>query len=175
MGQVIHLDTPAAAYPTSADALDFAETLLLRAIRGWVADHRRGEPPMPRLCSAMRAAGVHDVALSVNQLMAIRACTAQHPIAVHCLRCPCLSDDEAHLLHAASLVQAGENVLAERALRTALLSAAGAEFVLGPLQGLAELFAKARLFLRRRLVTAARVSPATSISLPSVRGRQFNG
>jgi hypothetical protein len=46
--------------------------------------------------------------------------------------------------------------LAERVLRTTLLSAQGAEFAIVPLTGLGELFAQARLFLcRRRLPTEA--------------------
>ena len=58
-----------------------------------------------------------------------------------------------HLLHAASLAQAGESGLAERALRTALLSSSGAEFALGPLEGLGELFTETRLLFRRRQAT----------------------
>lgn len=59
------------------------------------------------------------------------------------------------------LEPAGRGSLAERVLRTALLSAAGAEFALGPLEGVAELFAEARLLFRRRLVPAT-VEPWTS-------------
>jgi hypothetical protein len=55
------------------------------------------------------------------------------------------------LLHAASLAQAGETPRAERALRHALLSAQGAEFAIGPLEGLATLFTEASLRLRRRV------------------------
>jgi hypothetical protein len=68
--------------------------------------------------------------------MAIIARTTRHPVAIHCPRCPRLSRDEIHLLYVASLVQAGECALAERTLRVALLSASGAEFALGPLEGL---------------------------------------
>src|SRR5262249_15997070 len=75
----------------------------------------------------------------------------RRPIAVHCPLCGAVSDDEKHLLHAASLVQSGPSELAERALRTALLSAPGAEFALGPLEGLGALFAAAGLLFRRRL------------------------
>lgn len=46
-------------------------------------------------------------------------------------------------------MQTGESKMAERALRMALLSAQGAEFALGPLRGLGELFAEAKLLFRR--------------------------
>jgi hypothetical protein len=150
MGQVIRLDTLAAAYPAHVDALDFAETVFLGAVRRWVAEYRAAEDPIPRLCKALDAVRAHDAAFSVDQLMAVVARTARQSVAIHCPRCPHLSDDEMHLLQAASLVQAGEAILAERALRTALLSAAGAEFALGPLEGLAEVFREARLLFRRR-------------------------
>ena len=87
--------------------------------------------------------------------MFVVARSAHRQVAIHCPRCPTLSDDEKHLLNAASLAQAGRSDLAERALRTALLTAQGAEFALGPLEGLAELFAEARLLLRRRRTPAA--------------------
>jgi hypothetical protein len=103
----------------------------------------------------MDTAGVHDAAFSVDRLMAVFVRTARRPIAVRCPRCPGLSEDERHLLHAASLVQAGDRKMAERALRTALLSAQGAEFALGPLQGLGDLFAEAKLLFRRRRPPAA--------------------
>ena len=47
-----------------------------------------------------------------------------------------------------------ESGLAERVLRTALLSAVGAEFALGPLVGLAEPFAGASRSVRRRPVAS---------------------
>jgi hypothetical protein len=61
-----------------------------------------------------------------------------------------LSLDEQYLLVAASLAQTGAAKLAERTLHTALLSALGATFALGPLEGLGELFSRARLLLSRR-------------------------
>jgi hypothetical protein len=150
MGQVIHIVAPSTAYPDSTNELEPAESVLLLAIRWWVADHRQGEDPLPRLCEALRIAGPHDAAFAVDRLMSVVGRTARQPVAIHCPRCPNISGDEQHLLHAASLTQAGHGSLAERVLRTALLSAAGAEFALGPLEGVAELFAEARLLFRRR-------------------------
>ena len=46
--------------------------------------------------------------------------------------------------------QADADPMAEKALRATLLSPQAAEFALGPLEGLAEIFAKARLFLSPR-------------------------
>jgi len=150
MGQIIRLPYASTAYPDSASALDPSEGALLAGIRCWVAGYRERGDPLPDLCQEMDAAGVHDAAFSVDQLMAIFTHAARRPMEVHCPGCPALSDDEKQLLSAASLAQAGECKMAERTLRTTLLSAQGAEFALGPLHGLAELFAEAKLFFRRR-------------------------
>jgi hypothetical protein len=165
MGQVIHLNPPSAAFPTAATALDRAETVFLHALRTWAAAYRSGENPLSRLSEAMDHAGVHDAAFSIDQLMAVIARTVRQPIAIHCPRCPRLSDAEMHLLHAAGLVQTGESSLAERVLRTTLLSAAGAEFALGPVEGLAELFAEAKLFFRKRPITRAAL-PDSAVRSP---------
>ncbi len=150
MGQVVSFHLRAPAYPDTTHALDSAECVLLLGVRWWVADYRHGIHPIPRLRQAMNIAGPQEAAFPVDQLMAVIARTARQPIAIHCPRCPNLSPDEAQLLHAASLAQAGETALAERALRTALLSAAGAEFALGPLEGIGALFAEAKLLFSRR-------------------------
>jgi hypothetical protein len=153
MGQVIHLNPLSSAFPSAGVTdLNKADTALLGALRTWVAAYRADEDPILSLCEAMDRVGAHDAAFSVDQMMAVVARSARHPIAIHCTRCPHLSDDEKRLLHAASLVQAGDSRLAERALRTALLSAAGAEFIIGPLDGLAELFREAGLLFSRRSV-----------------------
>jgi hypothetical protein len=131
-------------------ALDAAEATLLLAVRRWVADCRRRADPLPRLCEALDAAGADDAAFSVDRLMEVVARTARRPVAVRCPRCPNISGDEQQLLYAASLVQADEGALAERVLRTALLSAQGAAFAIGALEGVAELFRRARLVFTRR-------------------------
>ncbi|MEJ0019615.1 MAG: hypothetical protein WDN25_24295 [Acetobacteraceae bacterium] len=144
MAQVIHLAAPT-SYPGATAALEPAESTLVLAIRWWVADHRQGDDPLPRLCQALEIAGAHDAAFAVDRLMAIIARTVRRPVAVNCPRCPNLSDDEKQLLYAAYLVQSGEAPLAERALRTAFLSAQGAEFALGSLEGITVLFGEANL------------------------------
>jgi hypothetical protein len=155
MGQVIHLNPLSPGFAT-AGVTDFnkAETVLLGAIRTWVAAYRLGEDPVVLLFDAMDRVGAHDAAFSVDQLMAVIARSARQPIAIHCPRCPNVSDDEKRLLHAAGLVQLGHSSLAERTLRTALLSAAGAEFIIGPMEGLAELFRGAGLLFSRRSISA---------------------
>lgn len=151
MTHIIRFPAPTIPYPGRSAELETAEYVLLTAIRLWVDDHRRGVDPLPRLSEALSVAGVQDAAFAIDQLMAIVARTARQPVAIHCPLCAGLSADETCLLHAASLAQAGEDQLAEHALRTALLSGHGAECALGPLRGLAELFDEARLLLRRRL------------------------
>jgi hypothetical protein len=150
MGQIIRLLVTPAGYPDTSADLDPAESVLLLAIRWWVDAWRRGDDPMPRLHQGLGIAGAHNAAFSIDTLMSIVARTVREPLAIHCPRCPQLSGDEKQFLHAASLAHAGDGHLAEKALRIALLSAQGAEFALGPLEGLAELFAEVRLFFRRR-------------------------
>jgi hypothetical protein len=156
MGQIIPFTATPPAYPARTGLLDAAERALLGAARWWAAPFRRGDDPMPHLCRDLEIAGACDAAFSVDRLMTFVARTVRQPIAVHC---PHLSADEAHLLHAATLAQAGERGLAERALCTALLSAPGAEFALGPLEALGELFAEARLLFTRRRPSAEAVPP----------------
>jgi hypothetical protein len=148
MGQVIYLPVRP-AYPAGSTELDPAECVLLIAVRWWVADRRCGIDPLPRLCEALETRAL-DAAFSIDRLMSIVVRSVRQPIAIHCPRCPRVSDDEKNLLHAASLAQAGDAERAEKALRTTLLSAQGAEFALGPLEGIGELFAAARLLFRRR-------------------------
>ena len=160
MGQLIAFPLPLAPYPNLATDLDTAERTLLIAIRWWVESYREGDDPIPRLCQDLQSAGVPDAAFSIDGLMSVVAKTATHSVEVHCPRCSNLSSDEKHLLRAASLAQADEGHLAEKALRTALLSAQGAEFAMGPLEGLGQMFLQARLFLsRRRPPTEDRLYP----------------
>jgi hypothetical protein len=173
MGRIIHLQLPP-AYPDRSAELDQAECVLLIALRWWVTDHQRGIDPLPRLCEILGETGAHDTAFSVDRLMSVVARSARQPIAIHCPCCPHLSDDEKNLLHAVYLAQTGDAQRAEKALRTALLSAQGAEFALGPLEGIGELFAMARLLFRRRLppatgdITEQAVEPWFSSGSPAI-------
>ncbi|HET7880373.1 MAG TPA: hypothetical protein VFL55_05765 [Acetobacteraceae bacterium] len=151
MGQLIEFPAVAAAYPSLAARLERPECVLLAAIRWWVMDHIRGTDPLARLCRSMDTLGAHAAAFSIDRLMSVVARTVLRPIEIHCPLCGAVSEDEKHLLRAASLAQSGPGVIVERALRTALLSAQGAEFALGPLEGLGELFGRAGLLFRRRL------------------------
>jgi hypothetical protein len=163
MAQIIQFFASPASYPTRTTFLDAAERAFLIAVRWWVSALRHGEDPVPHLSQHLHAVGVRDAAFSVDALMAIIARTVRQPLAIHSPHCPHLSADETRLLQAASLVQAGERALAERALRTALLSAPGAEFALGPLAGLGELFARAGLLFSRRQSHVGELSPAGAI------------
>jgi hypothetical protein len=150
MGQIIAFPVPPTAYSNVTADLDRAECVLLLAIRSWVESYKQGEDPLPRLCQGLQTAGAPDAAFSVDRLMALVARVVSRPIDIRCPRCRQLSVDEKHLLRAASLAQAGDSPLAEKVLRTTLLSAQGAEFAVGSLESLAELFDEARLFLSLR-------------------------
>jgi len=150
MGQVITFPIHATQYPDYADDLDAVENLLLVAVRGGVGAYRRGEDPVPHACEALATAGMHDAAFSIDGLMSIVAGLVRRPVHIYCVKCPNLSHDEKQLLHAASLTQNGDLHLVEKVLRTTLLSAEGAAFAVGRLEGLGTLFARARLLLARR-------------------------
>jgi hypothetical protein len=170
MAQIIPFASTPANDPTRTTLLDAAERAFLSALRWWASAFRRGEDPVPHLCQQLHAVGVRDAAFSVDALMAIIARTVRQPIAIHCPHCPHLSSDETQLLHAACLAQAGESALGERVLRTTLLSAPGAEFALGPLAGLGELFARASLLFSRRRSRVDGLSPAGAIETWSPSG-----
>lgn len=136
------------------DVADLAtpEALLLLALRWWVRCYSRRESPLERLVAGMSRAGVRDAGFSVDGLMGVVARTGQRPVDIRCPRCPALSEDESVLLHAAWLAQEARSDLAERHLRTHLLTDAGAVFAIGPLEGLGSLFLGAGLVFggRRR-------------------------
>ncbi|WP_158925125.1 hypothetical protein [Acidisphaera sp. S103] len=156
MGQIVAFPIPPTPYPDLAADLDPAECVLLIAIRSWVECHRQDEDPIPRLCLGLESTGAPDAAFSVDGLMTVVARTVARQVEIHCPHCPQLSLDEKNLLLAASLAQAGNRHLAEKVLRTTLLSGQGADSAIGPLEDLGALFADAKLFLpRRRLPTTA--------------------
>jgi hypothetical protein len=166
MGQIIAFPLPPTPYPDLAADLDLAECILLIAIRWRVISVRHQEDPIPRLCQALKNAGAVDAAFSIDGLMTVVSRVVTRPVDIHCPRCPGLSRDEQHLLRAASLMQAGDRHLAEKVLRTTLLSAQGAEFALGPLEGLGALFSRARLFLSRHRFTNATTGDRLESSPP---------
>lgn len=133
------------------DVADLAkpEALFLLSMRWWVRCYARRESAVERLVMGMSRAGARDAGFSVDGLMAVVARTGQRPIDIRCPRCPELSDDEAVLLHAAWLAQEARSDLAERHLRTHLLTDAGAVFAIGPLEGLGALFLAAGLVFGR--------------------------
>jgi hypothetical protein len=150
MGLVIRFPASLDAYPAQRSSLEDAEGVLLIGLRWWVEDRRRDQSPLPRLRHGMTAAGAPDAAVATDALMSIATRTARRSLEVHGPCCDCLSLPETQMLYAASLVQSGDSARAEHVLRTALLSAQGADMALGPLQAIGRLFSAARLLLRRR-------------------------
>ncbi|MDO9711629.1 hypothetical protein [Paracraurococcus lichenis] len=139
-------------YPSATEALDPAESLLLLAIRGWVDDVRQATDPLLRLGGIAAQVGVPAAAPALDMVMRVIARTALRPVQIGCPRCPRLGADEQRLLHAARLAQGRETGLAQEVLRDGLLSDIGAQFALGPLQGLGELLITAGFKLRPRLL-----------------------
>lgn len=151
---IIRFPTGTTSCPNRTGEARAADSILLVAMRWWVEAYRGGFDPIPRLRQAFGSIGVSDAAFSIDALMAIITRVVRRPVAIHCQCCPNVSADEAHLLHAGGLAQAGSGQLAEKVLRTTLLSAEGAAFAIGPLDGLGKLFAEARLVLTRRALPA---------------------
>jgi hypothetical protein len=146
MGQLIRPAAP----PVPCSTLEPAASVGLIGMRWWVSDRLAGDDPLPRLRLGMQAAGSPDAALSVDAFMGVLTRSARRQITVEQPRCPVLSADETALLAASALVQHGQPELAEKVLRNVLLSADGAVFAIGPLEGLGRLFAQARLYFRQR-------------------------
>ena len=150
MGQVIAFPFSLMPYSDLAADLDTAECVLLMAVRWWVVSRRGGQDPIPCLLQGLQPAGAGGAAYSIDRLMTVVDRVITRPIEIQLPRCPNISLDEKRLLWAASYMQAGERKSAEKVLRTTLLSVQGAEFAIGALEGLGELFAQAQLFLSRR-------------------------
>jgi hypothetical protein len=159
MGHILPFPTAPLAYPARTDALDDSEAVLLLAIRWWVAAIRRDEDPAVRLDLGLGRAGVPDAAPHVEALMRAIAHSARRQIEVNCPHCPSLSADEAQLLEATSLSQAGEREMAVEALALVLRSAPGADFALEPLEAVGALFAAAGRLLRRRRAARPPAAP----------------
>lgn len=140
-------------YPSTVEALEEPETLILLGLRCWVADLQRGADRRPRLRAATATAGVPEAAASIDMIMRIVARTARRAVEMACPCCPRIAPDEQRLLHAARLAQGREAGLAEETLRDGLLSAAGAAFALEPLEGLGRVLAGAGLMLPPRSLT----------------------
>ncbi|MCB4825382.1 hypothetical protein [Roseicella aerolata] len=162
MGQVLPLTLHLHEYPTATAALGAAESVFLDALRCWVAGMRQGSDPLVQLREHMTRAGVPDAANSVDYLMQVIARTARWQVDIRCAQCPYLSRDERRLLHAAALAQAGEVGRAEEVLRAGMLSTLGAEFAIGPLEGLGELLIGAGLVFPRRAPEVGR-HPADAV------------
>ncbi len=121
---------------------------VLLAVRQWRADSNRRDAT--RLRGGRAASSVVQPGTTVAQMVPRR-------VPVRWLRWPGLRCSRARLLRRARLPEDGESVLAERTLRTALLSTSGADFALGPLLGLGQLLAGARVLLRKLPVVTDRL------------------
>jgi hypothetical protein len=151
MGQVIPFPAHSTPCPGRVADLGFAENVLLVAIRCWVEAYRGATIPSHAFAKGSRPA---DAAFSIDALVTIVARGVRRLVEVHCPGCPNVSDDEKRRLYAASLAQAGASDFPDKVLRTTLLSAEGAAFAIGSLEGLGELFSHAWLFVTRRTSTA---------------------
>jgi hypothetical protein len=156
MGRILPFPTrQLPSYPAEVGDLATAEAVFLIALRCWVADRRQGADPLPRLRGDMSRAGAHDAAASsVDHMMRVIARSAWRQVEIGCPRCTNLTPDELCLLHAASLAQAGETGRAEACLHAAMLSRQGAEFAMGPIEGLGEIFSDAELVFPSRSLPA---------------------
>ncbi|MCK8785171.1 hypothetical protein M0638_12330 [Roseomonas sp. NAR14] len=150
MGFVFPLAPPPPDYPSATACLDPAERLLLHAIRLWVAARQREAEPVSLVREAFEAAGLRQgAAAALDGWLQIVRRTALRPLNVGCPRCTMVTEDETWMLAAAAASQRGAAPAALRALRRCM-SRPGADFAIGPVDGLAELFAEAGLPFRWR-------------------------
>jgi len=77
-----------------APPLTRAETLVLWAMRAWVAGHRHGIPVLANLRTAFRNEGAPAAAEAVDDLMGFIANGAGRTIQVNCPRCRQVTEDE---------------------------------------------------------------------------------
>src|SRR5687768_3262161 len=93
-----------------APPLTRAETLVLWALRAWVAGHRHGIPVLANLRTAFRNEGAPAAAEAVDDLMGFIANGAGRTIQVNCPRCRQVTEDERLLLDVVALHQQGETL-----------------------------------------------------------------
>lgn len=101
-----------------------AETLVLWAIRAWVAGHRHDIPVMPNLRTGFRDEGAPAAAEAVDDLMGFIGRGAGRTIRVNCPRCRQVTADERLLLDMIALHQQGETLWAPFLVRAILTPAA---------------------------------------------------
>jgi hypothetical protein len=150
MGQIITFPHQPTPYPDHAADLDMVKCVPPIAMRSRTDPHEAGEDPIPGLFSAPDTADAPDAAFSIDGLMMAAAQDATRQGDVRCVPCPRMPLDETLVLSSSDLARAGESRFAERALRTTLLSAQGADCAIGPLECPGALFIRARLYLARR-------------------------
>lgn len=109
---------------TGAQVLTRAETLVLWAIRAWVAGHRHGIPVLANLRTAFRNEGAPAAAEAVDDLMGFIANGAGRTIQVNCPRCRQVTEDERLLLDVVALHQQGETIWVPFLARAILTPAA---------------------------------------------------
>jgi len=107
-----------------APPLTRAETLVLWAMRAWVAGHRHGIPVLANLRTAFRNEGAPAAAEAVDDLMGFIANGAGRTIQVNCPRCRQVTEDERLLLDVVALHQQGETLWVPFLARAILTPAA---------------------------------------------------
>jgi hypothetical protein len=146
MGQVITFPVHSTHDPECA-----AELATAVATGRWVEAYRRVQHIIPGLRQPLGTAGARHAALSLDCLMSIVAWAVRRPMRIHRARRPNVSCDKKQKPPAGGHAQHSDLQLVEKVLRTTLLSAEGAGFAVGLLEGTRALFARVRLFLARRV------------------------
>jgi len=102
-------------YATRSE-LSVAETVLLSAVRDWVACLRVDFPAYAAAKQRLDRYGVRDGALSLNAILRNLLIAATTTIDIRCPNCPALSIDEARLLYAVAASQHGDTAPAYEVL-----------------------------------------------------------
>ena len=132
----------------SIEHLNRGESLLLGAVRVWVAKYRKRECGLMDIAWMFRRFAVARAAPSLHAIMMHLSIAAERSIDIRCCKCPKVSPDETRLMDLVAHLQDGQEPSARAILRFWLAPAA-ARLSMVPAWALAEVFRDAGLILPR--------------------------
>jgi len=156
----------------SIEQLNRGESLLLGAVRVWVAKYRKRQCGLMDIAWMFRRFGAARAAPSLHAVMMHLSIAAERSIDIRCCKCLKVSPDETRLMDLVAHLQDGEEASARAILRFWLAPAA-ARLSMVPAWALAETFRDADLILpkhaRRSVPGASPIDRETLVNLGAGR------
>jgi hypothetical protein len=149
----------------SIEQLNRGESLLLGAVRVWVAKYRKRQCGLMDIAWMFRRFGIARAAPSLHAVMMHLSIAAERSIDIRCCKCPKVSPDETRLMDLVAHLQDGEEASARAILRFWLAPAA-ARLSMVPAWALAEVFRDAGLMLPLRTVRTVRDEKLIELETP---------